>query len=387
MTAPTAFQLESEMIARDAWLLRQFAGDVQTERAGSILFLASLPLVSFHLVETSEWLRRSSTGFGGRLGAYDAELRGIRATLKIFDTDRGGLEEVSRRLRTAQDESIAAFNRHHRGILGPLKRALQDDLGLFFLGADLVCTTHIGAFIPSLAFDADSMATEERDPASSKAHALGVYLGKLLRVITQAAGERFRISWDRSTAFDDEFFWYEDHKAARFYTSLDKQLDAGYGFASPVAFMVGQVNFVHRWLRHVIPVDCELSFRSRFLTCFHTLHGLKALAARAHKRTGVLGTIAAKLQSSRGGRALRQLGTLRNMMAHYDLQRASPDELAANDPFRMVIERLAKRPFHELAGLVDETLEAMSIEFRQLVRVTRKAHVLDAPLRMSRTTP
>lgn len=185
--------------------------------------------------------------------------------------------------------------------------------------------------------------------------------------------------WERSSALDPEFFWYEDHKAGSFYPRLDKKLGAGDGFAAPFTFMVAQVNFVHRWLRHVLARDSPLALRLRFLVCHHALRGLMVLAAATRHRDGPMGAMTAAILGSSAARALRKVGAVRNVFAHYDLREATDAELADEDPLSALVGRLGRRPLTELEGIVDQALETMSVEFRGVLRLTRWAQPLDPP--------
>src|SRR4051812_8773413 len=91
-------QLEFATIARDAGTLNAVVRTSTTHAAAGVIGLAIPPCFAFFFVECSEWLLRSGIDRKHRfLGAYQRELRTLRASLKIFDDTRTGADGVERR--------------------------------------------------------------------------------------------------------------------------------------------------------------------------------------------------------------------------------------------------------------------------------------------------
>ncbi len=372
---------EMALVASDAWALRLLVDRLKTEPGKGVLGLAMAPVLAFYVVEANDWMKRHSGGALAKiLGQHDSELRDFRAALKVFDTRKGGLRGVTGRLQDVQQHCVAAFDRHHGGILGPLKRALQDDLGLYFLGSDLVCTTHVAALGSSFLPDARDASGATASRETSPSFQFGQRCGQFIGAVARSTGSAFAAHHARSSGADAEYLWFEDHKAGSYYLALQEKLGSTDSLAAPVTFMIAQVNFVHRWLRHVLVEPSPgLSFRLRFVVCFNALRALSILGSVTRGQPSPLAGLVASQLSTQSARKLRRMERLRNILAHYDLSLATPAELADPQPLAQLVQRRGGMDLDELGATVDEVLESLSCSFRDLVRLSRRGCVLEPP--------
>ena len=357
----TQQQAELELIRSDCAI---FLGLGAANRHNSVFWLALPPNLAFFAIEVVEWHARARRPFRAPfLTEYDSHLRSTRARIKMFDGDSAHVGTIEALFAEVTDKAVLGFNRTHTGLLGALKRWLQCDLGLYYSGNNLVCTTHLVAM--NLALDGTSLGDED-SAVSHSARSFGLMFGRFLATLAGA----LNVQTVEPTPLEPEPVDYEDWKGAAYYRGLSARLGIENRAAS-LTWLVSQVNFVHHWLRHALPKDSGLLLRFRFLTAFHSLSGLQKLVNGRQQAVSPLRTVVARLVGSPEGRVLRRLRATRNLAAHYSLEGAASDELAEPAMLRVFLARVARMTPAELDRLVDEHLEAVSSQVGALLRPTR----------------
>jgi hypothetical protein len=313
-----SMEAEAAMLARDACEIHDMVLRLSDKRHGGILGICIPPFVSFFVVEAYDWLRRNQdTGAYTFLELEAVRVRRARRRLKLFD-DAAGFDASLKHLKAIEDASHRMFQADGRGVLGTVRRWLSTDFGCYFLGPDLVCTTHVA--LANFGFGDDELGEVTNDSIptlSEDVRSFADQLGKFL-------ADKFPLS---SHAADDAGLLrklpplrQEDHRALDAYSRLAARLGVDdVQLAVQFSYLVSQVNFVHLGLPSLLRPDSDLLFRFQFLTMFHVSGELRRLGAvtggvRSHK----LGRFAADVQSRSGVRKLRSLKRLRNAMAHYD---------------------------------------------------------------------
>jgi hypothetical protein len=363
---------ELRLIAQDGWEIRQLVDAIRAHPHGGIIGLTLAPYVSFYVVEACERLHRLA-GRGVRipqLTEIDEELRRIRSRLKLLDSDRADIERTLAVLSAIEEGSNTFFARPHRGILGPLKRWLQKDLGMYFCGQDLICTTHVGLVNSGLDPTRPSELVEATEHDISRrwheySRTLGSFVGALTTALEPIVGS---MPTRPSAPAVDLPFSAEDYKARDAYTTLGLQIGTDRRpLTAAVTWLVSQVNFVHHVLRRIEPSSRGMCFRIRYLTVFHALDGLRRLGAILRRRRDSRMAIAAA-EILRRGRELRGQRPLRNALAHpYDLGEVEARIATGVDPLDAVVRHFSRRTSVELTALLDQQLAVMSDQFRNLV--------------------
>lgn len=339
---------------------------------GGIMGLTLAPYISFYVVEACDWLRRLA-GRGVRIPqieVIDEELRRVRSRIKILDSDRADIDRTLLVLSAIEEGSVAFFARPHRGVLGPLKRWLQKDLGVYFCGQDLVCTTHVGLVNSGLDPTQPSELGDVTEPDLARrwheyARTLGSFIGELTTALEPIVGSTPRMP---PAPVVDLAFSAEDYKARDAYTTLGRQIGTeGRSLTAAVTWLISQVNFVHHVLRRIEPSSRGVCFRIRYLTVFHALDGLRRLGAiLRHRRDAPMAIAAGEILKR--GRELRGQRPLRNALAHpYDLGDVEARIATGDDPLDAVVRQFSRRSSIELTALLDQQLALMSDQFRNLV--------------------
>ncbi len=321
-----------------------------------------LPAASFFVAESYDALRRSGLGAHHFLESNAQRIRQARARLKLLDSS--GFDEAQRQLANVEEASHRMFNSGHRGVLASLKKWLQDDLGLYFIGPDLVSTTHV-ALLNFTYHEQDLRVFDHRSlgKLGREIHLFSRDLGSFIGEIAAAFNEPLKLPDVPPLGL---VISAEDHKARIAYDRLAARLQTG---GSPMAalftWLASQTNFVHGGLRAVLGPESDFFFRIRFLTVFHLLHALQKIGAVLRGNRGsALGAIAAELQAREGARWIRRQDRLRNAMAHYD---GASIAGMNGSPLNLLIATLSGSERTALSVQLDDELEAACVCFRRVL--------------------
>jgi len=136
-------QVERSMIAADAEFLLNLVLSPRLEPIRPTAILMLMPFSSAFLYESIRYTKRERPESLRELRSHQDLLRASRMRMKLLDGDPRTLDE----LLAEADELVAIvkdmFMRDHRGLLGPLKRLLQKDVGIHFIREEVVGTIHV----------------------------------------------------------------------------------------------------------------------------------------------------------------------------------------------------------------------------------------------------
>jgi hypothetical protein len=158
-----------EAIERDTASLLLLFTTVRQHRHSALLLPSLMPSAAMFVVESYRCLTKLVPKLGDVLSKTLADqLRPSRQRAKLLDAKKS-LEAVVGDLTAIAEQQRSFFLAPHTGFWGPLKRAIQPDLGLSTYDGHMFSTTHSTAFSYG----------ENRDPATSAfsaGEALGSYL-------------------------------------------------------------------------------------------------------------------------------------------------------------------------------------------------------------------
>lgn len=329
--------------------------------ASGYVSVCLIPLLCFYSVGAYDWLRhRGDAEAYPFLEENAGRVRRARAVLKGVGS--GGVDNLASELAAAHDASVAAFRGSHRGVLAPLKRWIQPDLGVFYVGENLVGSTHVA--LRGFPFTPD----EIRRLDSTGYFALGPILrGFSTELGSFIGGILGRVGEDRAPltpCTSNIVASAEDHKADRFFRLVASSI----GVESPtVAAAVVAIVANHNLLGIVVPntLQTSLAFRMRFLTWFHSVVSLKKVAA--HVKGGGssrLGALLSDVMRQPGSRQVCKWKALRNSLAHYD--HAMPAGFQG-DVLDFTCRDRTGATLDEVDAQATEENRALSMAFRELV--------------------
>jgi hypothetical protein len=340
-----AEQTTLSLIAADAEFFRDFFLGPRFEQIRDVAILALMPFISAFTFESSEYIKRKDPAVVRALEAYKDLLRTSRLRLKLLDDNRKSLDEV---LDNASE--LAAVNsswmmQSHRGLLGPLKRLIQPDLGIYFMQDEVFCTTHV-AFL-NLGFSKEALAA-----SSLSMENLGPYLrdtsedyGRYLALLLSKLGVGNRVS-DSARDAPLPPIGFRDVKSGRLYRAMARR---AVPHRVPVCLLLtailSQVNTARTLVPTIAGRNQVAAFKVSFASLFHAASSLRKLLDQNREDPLLLPDAARQIGATLDADPVRNVFEnrfLRNTLVHYGVHKSTVPQLSANLPLFGLVEALAQ---------------------------------------------
>jgi hypothetical protein len=317
------------LIAADTEFFRNLALKPRFDRIRPIAILALLPFLSAFVYEAAKFIERRDLAAVAELKQHERLLSTSRLRLKLFDDNRKSVTEI-----LDDASALAAINSawmfdDHRGLLGPLKRFLQQDLGVYFVQNEVICTTHV-AFL-------NLGISKERLLASGLTQET---LGPFMRDTMEDVGGYTALLMHR-LAIDTEALGagsevpvppiqFRDLKSQRFYESMARLVAPR---RTPVCILLTAILSQINTARVVVPMIAAenrvAAFKMGFLALYHAASSLQQLLDEDRKTPFLLPDAARRIGAMLGAspvRNVRKKRRLRNHLMHYAIEdRIAPD--------------------------------------------------------------
>ncbi|MDY0341399.1 MAG: hypothetical protein RBS17_09355 [Coriobacteriia bacterium] len=373
MDSATESHYELTMIAADCQELVNLAIAMNHFGMAPEAALGQMPLFSWFAGESHRALVSHLGPTAARelghemLAEYQDAVTKARARLKLFDDTRGGIDGLLETFELARHHTREWFNKDHQGILGRLKRRLQPDLGIFWIGSRPALTTHTAILTMGMdrerleRLDSAILRETMQQFASEFSQAVGAYVGRLGATF-EAAGMLVMPSADNLNVVDVQFT-HTDHHANRAY----EQVQRGFGFAEPhlavaAMFVATQVNYARSVLPTMLRPEGFLLLRARFLSAYHATSALRELSQSVDS---TLPGGAALLDSTRSesSQLLELMRAERNLMAHYGLRGRAAGAPADGNAFEWAVGDSSGLSLGDLSAIVGAQLDALAAVF------------------------
>jgi len=369
--ANLAERAELSLIAADAMFLRDFVLGPRYERIRDVAILALMPFISAFTFESAEYIKRKDPAMVLALEPHRDLLRASRLRLKLLDDNRKSFDEVLDNASELAAVSSGWMMEDHRGLLGPLKRLIQPDLGIYFAQDEVFCTTHV-AFL-NLGLSKEALAASSLSLAN-----LGPYLldtsedfGRYVALLLRKLGMSTEAS-DSAHSVPLSSIGFRDLKSKRLYKEMARRAAPD---RVPVCLLLTAILSQVNTARLLVPSIAEhnevAAFKVRFASLFHAASSLQTLLDQ--DRVGpflhpdAAGQIDAALrldpvQNVLGNRFLR------NNLVHYGVHKSTASQLSADLPLFGLVEALAKgRSLSTVANDVELGLNHISEIFGGLL--------------------
>lgn len=305
-----------------------------------------------------------------------------RMRIKLLDDNRPleeMLAEADRVVATVKD----MFMREHRGLLGPLKRALQDDLGIHFVQGEAVGTLHAALQNTGMPMDEiSSLSWEELGPYLREA--MIEYGSDMTRLLSELGIVR-DLDADayaaRGAAQPLSATTYRDFKSERFYGSVARRVSPG---RDSVGVVLTSVLSAVNAARVIVPKVDEgndvAAFKIRFVILYHAAASLQKFVTEHRTRVRqsqppfLRPDAAERMEALLAASHVRSVykKTLRNHLVHYDLKpkvmkRIAPC-LVPELPLHGLVEaHTSGQSLAEVAEEVERGLDLVANELRALM--------------------
>jgi hypothetical protein len=270
--------------------------------------------------------------------------------LKLFDDTDAGIEQLVSFMDLVRKQSNALFSHPSNWFIQLLSGPFRPDLGAYFVGENLVATTH--AIVPSLGFDPELLRSLQ--PGHFKhfgAFNLGfsTSLGEHFAALASVLGVHGREVNLCPAPIDPPLtVTHNDFVGARFYGHAEKAWRDAPSIRVPaLTLCLMQVNIAQHVLPQLLEPHSNLLARVRYLAAYH---GSRALSTSLKRVPSWLAS----------GSPLLAAPDLRNLFAHYELRDASRFAVGSSEPFQAAIAGIVNAPATDVSEAVSERLARIS---------------------------
>jgi hypothetical protein len=352
------------LIAADTAFLRDLALSHRSHPLHPIAMLALMPFISSILAESAAYLGQQGFLPASHLKPHEELLRHSRRRLKLLEEDRGAFADTLDRASALMAVNSGWFLGAHRGILGPLGRRIQPDLGIYFVRGEVVCTTHVAFLNLGLTEEALSASSLSLDNIGPYLRDTAEDFGRYTALLLGALDVDFPLP-EHPPEHSVPPVQYRDVKSERFYAAMARRVAPLRSQVCPLlTSILSQVNTA--WV--IVPlfaVGNEVAaFKVGFVSLFHAASSLQKLLDWDRKE-GFLDPDAARLLGDMLGakpvRNLRKNRALRNNLVHYGVEDRIAARLVPDAPlFGLVEAHSAGAPLASVAGDVESGLAAVA---------------------------
>jgi hypothetical protein len=359
-----AERAELSLIAADARFLRDFVFGSRYERIRDVAILALMPFISAFTFESSEYFKRKDPAMVRALEPHGGLLRASRLCLKLLDDNRKSFDEVLDNASELAAISSGWMMEDHRRLLGPLKRLIQPDLGIYFAQDEAFCTTHV-AFL-NLGLSKEALAASALSFAN-----LGPYLrdtsedfGRYVALLLRKLGMSTEAS-ESARGVPLSSIGFRDLKSKRLYKEMARRAAPN---RVPVCLLLtatlSQVNTARLLVPSIAEHNEVAAFKIRFVSLFHAASSLQKLMDQDQDGPLLHPDAARQIDAAlRPDPVQNILGNrfLRNNLVHYGVHKSAVSQLSAELPLFGLVDALAKgRSLSTVANDVELGLDHIS---------------------------
>jgi len=358
--------IEFEMIRKDTEFYSQLMTEIKNSEKSGILIFCLTPYLSLFIIETYNYFSSRSPEFASMMKRqYEGILRVSRARTKLFDDDQKDISSLISHLEWTTDFVHRWMNENHVGVLAFLQKWLQTDMGLFYYGNNLICTTQFALF--NLGVGKTDIATTQRgkpininELARSIGYDIGQYIGSLsngLNIIS-----RKPIATASQYQLNDNLFRNRDKKA-EFYLRKIYNGEPTSQLNLCLLLFSTTINFLIHTFSKLAINNSETWFKVKFLTLYHTVSSLTKIQNYFYT-TGQLSGLSKNyfgyLLSDKEIKLLKSQRKLRNILVHYSLKGLTETVFSPKTKYFGIIEHFfSGRKFED----IDETVDRQLLRF------------------------
>lgn len=324
---------------------------------GSVLSLLVLPTGAFLAEESYQYFaRRRRTQ---RIGSIHGELfdqfgrsvKKIRARLKLFDDTDTGPENLVEFMALVRSQSRVLFSHPTNRIIQLISGPFRPDLGAYFVGENLVATTH--ALLPTTGATLELLRGVQPGNfenfnvfAFNFAKAMGEHFRLLAEVL---GGIGLAVDLEPAPQRVDWTITHNDFVGERFYRHAEQAVPGVEGQRVPVLTLcLGQINSALYALPTALGEGSNLLARVQFLTAYHAANALRSSSTKVPE--WLTGTSDETVFSAK----------LRNVFAHYELRQTSELGAGTANPLVSTVEAVSQRPWNDVMSLTRARLERLA---------------------------
>lgn len=365
---PSVSQLvELDSIKKDAHFYLNLIVKLHNRELSGILIPSLIPYYSLFTIESHKHLQKIRPQYALSLSnRFQAIIQASRMRTKFFDDTRKKVDGTFELLDWITDFHRKWYIGGHRGCLAPIKRAIQEDLGVFFYQGHVIGSTHTGILNlgysrKDLPTTSESIASTMRTLSFSVGKELGEYIAKILSFPEFAPDPTELENIDYN--LQDEMLGYTDVKSKKYLASIFNGRASEAINLSLVLFLT-QVNFLQYILNNlVVGASCTL-FKLKYIVLYHLASSLRKLQSYCYRKQILTDHSLGHLQAIVMDRDLGEItsqSAFRNILVHYGI-RDVPDTFLSYDAklYGLTEYFFDGRTYDEVADIVNKQIECTS---------------------------
>ena len=294
-------------------------------KSSGILIFGMVPFLSLFVVETYNYLQNTLPAYATALSKpHERIIRSSRMRTKFFDNSAKRVDGMFELLSW-----IAQFHHEwhigkHKGFLAPIKKALQDDLGIFVYDGHIIGSTHTGLI--NLGFETGDLPTTDGEISAtigSLSRSIGVEIGSYIARLSQWP----EFAFDRSNTsyfaykIADEKLGYKDERSTWYFSAIFNGAGVTEINFSLLLFLA-TINFLGYIFKQLVINSPVTLFKLKFITLHHLSSSLEKLRNYYYPK-GVLTDRSKKyfqaILEDKDLKSIKRQSLLRNILVHYKI--------------------------------------------------------------------
>ena len=295
-----------DALAEDAVFHGRLIRTVLRRGDAALLTPGLLPFLSLFVVESHGRLCEALPGFRVEPAGALELIRPARHRTKLLLSSSHQLNEIIAGYGAIARAEREYFHGLHSGLLAPLKRLVQPDLGICRLDGHVISTTHATRFMSGL---------ESRDPTSFRDAGLVVssYCSALLSTF------KVKVELTPFPAQSLPRIEQVDIKSGALYRrgafgALPEE------WSAVLTMILANLNFVHRVVGALVPADAGTLLKLRTLQAFNSVHSVRRIQDQLRGSNGLpagAASLLARALSAPEAKWLRKRDDLRDTLTHF----------------------------------------------------------------------
>jgi hypothetical protein len=319
------------------------------------------------VIEAHNYLSRTLPSYSNSLtDTINAIITAARMRVKFFDDTHKGVEGTLNLLEWVSEFHEEWHINQHRGILSPIKRYLQDDIGVFFYGGHIIGSTHTGVL--NLGYSQGDLPTTSESISDhisklsfSMGEGFGSYISSIFSLPELAPAESdFR---NFTYMVDEGALKYKDDKSeALLYKIFNNSASSSINLS--LLLFLTQVNFLEYVLSSSITAGNHTLFKAKYIVLYHLASSLDKLRADAKVSSELSSRSTKYIDDIVSDSSLQELISkrqFRNILVHYGIPPALDTVLSSDIEFFGLVEHFfSGKSYHEVSKSVNDQFGRVS---------------------------
>lgn len=336
--------IELDLVKRDACLYLEIMVKLSKQKMASILIFGLVPYFSLFIAEADIYLSKTLSDYNNSLtDEIRAIITAARMRVKFFDDTHKGVSGTFDILDWVSKFHEEWHINRHKGLLSPIQRHLQNDLGVFFYGVHIIGSTHtavlnLGYSQGDLPERSEEISPRIKQLSLSVGEGISSYVSKILSLPELVAvGSDFGNFMYNIT---DKSLKYKDEKSEMILSRIFNGPPSEAINLSLLLFLT-QVNYLQYILADSVSPKHYTLFKLKYILLYHLTSSLEKLRSENISNNLLTERSMEYIERIIAESSLRELVSkqqFRNILVHYGIPKALSTGLSLHTEFYGLVE-------------------------------------------------